>query len=158
MRSSSPQNAATITLEACAPQRGQRPRLQPSSGPRHRCRTRPRRWLGARGRRGPYRSGRCSAGRAGCRGCWCSRSSRSGSSTSAWRYTNEIDVLFVLACAWVEVVGGRVGNVASGVIGYDGNVVAYLVLLRPAFQRSERLTDRYIRRPGSTTVRAIRVE
>ena len=58
----------------------------------------------------------------------------------------------------VEVVGSRVGNVASSVVGHDGDIIAYLVLLRPAFERSERLTDSYVRRPRNTTIGAIRIE
>ena len=50
----------------------------------------------------------------------------------------------MLTPARVEVIGGGVGHVASSVIGHDGDIIAYLVLLRPAFQRSEGLTDRYV--------------
>ena len=58
----------------------------------------------------------------------------------------------------VEIVGGRVSDVASSVIRHDGDIIAYLVLLRPAFERSERLTDSYVRRPRNTAIGAIRIE
>ena len=70
----------------------------------------------------------------------------------------EIDVLFVLTPARVEIVGGRVGHVASSVIGYDGDIIAYLVLLRPAFQRIKCIADRDVRRPAKTAIRAVRIE
>ena len=83
------------------------------------------------------------------RSCWCcrgrscrcssrcSRNSRRWRRDTAWRYTDVIDVLFVLSPARIKVVGGRVGDIASSVIGHDGDVVAYFVLIRPACQRSE---------------------
>ena len=86
------------------------------------------------------------------------RSSRGWRRATGWRYTNEIDVLLVLSSAGVEVVGGRVGDVASGVIRDNGDVIAYLVLMRPAFQRVKRIADSYVRRPGNTAIGAIGVE
>ena len=64
----------------------------------------------------------------------------------------------MLTPARVEIEGGGVGDIASRVIRHDRDVIAYLVLLRPAFQRSERLTDSYVRRPRNTTIGAIRIE
>ena len=58
----------------------------------------------------------------------------------------------------VEVVGSRVGDVASGVIRHDGDVITDLVLLRPTFQRSEGLTDSYVRRPRNAAIGAVGVE
>ena len=39
-----------------------------------------------------------------------------------------IDVLFVLSPARVQVKRGGICHVASGVIGHNGDVIAYLVL------------------------------
>jgi hypothetical protein len=64
----------------------------------------------------------------------------------------------MLAPTRVEVVGGRVGNIASGVIRHNRDVIAYLILLRPALKRSERLTDSYVGRPRNTTIGTIRIE
>ena len=64
----------------------------------------------------------------------------------------------MLAPARVEVVGGRVGDVASCVIRHNGDVIAYLVLLRPAFQRSKRIACRSVRREGHAAVGAVGVE
>ena len=54
----------------------------------------------------------------------------------------------------VKVVGCRVGNVSSGVIRHDGDIIAYLVLVRIAFQGIKRVTYCHIRRPRYPGVRA----
>ena len=64
----------------------------------------------------------------------------------------------MLSPARVEVVRGRVCDIASGVIGHDCNIIAYLVLVRPAFERTERGADGHVRRPGNTAISAVRVE
>ena len=64
----------------------------------------------------------------------------------------------MLAPARVEIEGSRVCHVASGIIGYDGDVIAYFVLNRPAFQRIEGIAHNYVGRPGTTTIGAVRVE
>ena len=139
---------------------GQRPRLQPTSGPRSRCGTRSGRRLDARSGRRSWCSCRSTTGCNGC--CWrgrrCSRSSRRWRRATAWRYTNEIDILFMLSPARVEVKSCGIGHVATGVIRHDGDVIAYLVLLRPAFQRSEGLANRHIGCPRNTAVGAIGIK
>src|SRR5260370_18153946 len=124
--------------------------------------------LGAWRGRGPWRSCRSSR-RASCRsttrcnGC-CGRSlSGSGSSrrwrlATAWRYTNEIDILLVLAPGRVEVECVGIRHVAAAVVGYNRNVIAYLVLLRPAVERSKGTAHCYVRRPGNSGVGAVRIE
>ena len=57
-------------------------------------------WRGCRPRRSGCGGCRCSCGRR------CSRSGRRRSRAAHWRYTNEIDVLFVLSPARVEVECG----------------------------------------------------
>ena len=94
----------------------------------------------------------------------CRRSSRRRRSSgrwrraTGWRYTNEIDVLFVLSPARVEVVGSRVGHVTSSVIRDDGDIIAYLVLVRPAFERIKGIAHGYVRRPRNTAIGAVGVE
>ena len=64
----------------------------------------------------------------------------------------------MLSSAGIEVVGSRVGDVSSGIIGDDGDIITYLGLLRPTFQRVERLTDSYVGSPRNTAVGAIGIE
>jgi hypothetical protein len=64
----------------------------------------------------------------------------------------------VLSPAGVEVERGRIRDVTSSVIRSDGDVIADLVLLRPAFQRIKRGAHCDVRRPGNTAVRAVRIE
>jgi hypothetical protein len=66
--------------------------------------------------------------------------------------------LFVLAIVRVEIERGRVRYVAPGIIRHDGDVIADLILLRPAFGRIERLTDRHVGRPSRAAVGAIGIE
>ena len=64
----------------------------------------------------------------------------------------------MLTPARVEIIRGGVGDIASGVIGHNGNVIAYLLLNRPAFQRVKGIADGYVRRPSHTAIGAVRVE
>jgi len=66
--------------------------------------------------------------------------------------------LFVLTPARVEVVGGRVGNVPSRVVRHDGDIIAYLLLNRPAFERVKGIANGYVRRPRNTAIGAVRIE
>src|SRR5437879_6042215 len=65
-----------------------------------------------------------------------------------------INVLFVLASAGVEIVSGRIRHIASCVIRNNRDVVAYLILTRPAFQRIKGITHSYVRRPRNAAVGA----
>jgi hypothetical protein len=58
------------------------------------------------------------------------------------KYPNVINVLFVLAVVGVEVESGCVSHVTPGLIGHNGDIVAYLVLIRIAFERVERIAHR----------------
>jgi hypothetical protein len=64
----------------------------------------------------------------------------------------------VLTPARVEVEGGRVGDVASSVIRHDGNIIAYLLLNRPALERVKGIADGYVGGPGNTAIGAVRIE
>ena len=59
---------------------------------------------------------------------------------------------------WVEVEGGGVSHIASGIVGYDRDIIAYLALVRIAFERIKRIAHRNVRRPGHAGVSAIGIE
>src|SRR5204862_5183249 len=138
------------------------PITQASSGPWPGSGTRPGRGSGPRRGRRPRCSSGSSAGRSGCGGCWrscsCSRSSRRWSRATCWCYTNEVDILLVFTPARVEVESGRVSDVTSSVVRYNGDVLAYLVLGRIAFERSKRIAHRHIGRPRNTAIGAVGVK
>ena len=129
-----------------------RGRTNPWRGFRSRCGRRP--WRGSRCGRRTSCSGRCRRSGRRWRYSRCRRRCRS----PAWRHTNEIDVLLLLSPARVEVKRGRVCDIAPGVIGHNGDVIAYLLLNRPAFQRIEGIAHSYIRRPGNTAIGAVGIE
>ena len=64
----------------------------------------------------------------------------------------------MLSPARVEIKGSRIGNIPSRGIRYDGDIIAYLVLLRPAFERRESGAHGDIRRPCDAAIRAERIE
>jgi len=66
--------------------------------------------------------------------------------------------LFVLIRVWVEIERGRIRCVGTRVIGNNGNVIAYLVLLWIAFERSKRIAHGNVGRPCDAAIRAERIE
>lgn len=64
----------------------------------------------------------------------------------------------MLAPAWIEVECRGVRHIGSGVIRYQRDVIAYLTLVRPAFQRVKGVTYRYVRRPRHAAIGAVGVE
>ncbi len=64
----------------------------------------------------------------------------------------------MLPPARVEVESGGICHIATGVVRHDGDIVAYLTLIRPAFERIKRIANRDIRRPGKAAVGAVRIE
>ena len=54
---------------------------------------------------------------------------------STGKYPNVINVFLVLTVVRVEVEGGRISHVATGFIGDNGDIVAYLVLIRITLRR-----------------------
>ena len=58
----------------------------------------------------------------------------------------------------VQVERGRIRYVAASVIGDDGDVVPYLVLLWPALCRIERWGYRDVRRPRRTCIGAVGIK
>src|SRR5713101_2504600 len=73
-------------------------------------------------------------------------------------YPNVINVFFVLVPDRVEVKRSRIRHVASGLVRYNCDVVAYLVLIRIALERIKWITYRNIRCPGNASVGAKRIE
>ena len=66
--------------------------------------------------------------------------------------------MFVLSPARVEVERGGIRHIATGVVRHDRNVIAYLALVRPAFERIKRGAHFHISRPGNAAIGAIRIE
>ena len=64
----------------------------------------------------------------------------------------------MLAPAPIEVERSRIRHITTGMIRNDGDVVAYLVLVRPAFERIKGVAYSQVRRPGNTAIHAVRVE
>ena len=64
----------------------------------------------------------------------------------------------MLSSSRIEVVGSRICHVAAGVIGYDGDVITYLVLVRIAFEWSKRIAHCHIGRPADAAIGAVGVE
>ena len=75
-----------------------------------------------------------------------------------WADADVIDVLFVLTSRRIKVKRSRIRHVTASQVGYDGDVIPYLILVRPAFLRIERVAHCYIGRPGNTGIRAIRIK
>ena len=64
----------------------------------------------------------------------------------------------MLSSSRIKVVGSRICHVAAGVIGYDGDVIPYLVLVGIAFEWSKRIAHCHIGRPGDAAIGAVGVE
>jgi hypothetical protein len=66
--------------------------------------------------------------------------------------------LLVLTSVRIEVERGGVGDVTASLVGNDSDVIADLILVRPAFLRVERIAHRHIWRPSNAGVSAVGVE
>jgi len=64
----------------------------------------------------------------------------------------------VLTSGRVEIEGGSVSYITTSVVGKEGDVIADLILVRPAFLRVKRIAHRHVRRPRDTRVSAVGVE
>jgi len=64
----------------------------------------------------------------------------------------------VLSPVRVEVERGGIRHIAPCVIGNDRDVIAYLVLIRIAFEGIKGIAHRNVSRPGDAAVRAKRIE
>ena len=77
---------------------------------------------------------------------------------SARKYPDIVYVFFVLVSLGIEVKRRGVSYVAAGLVGHDGDIVAYLVLIWVAFERIKRIADCHVRRPGNATIGAPGIE
>ena len=58
----------------------------------------------------------------------------------------------------VEIKRRGIRHIASGIIRNDGDVIAYLVLLRIALERIKGVAHGDVRRPRDAAIRAERIE
>src|SRR5205823_9384025 len=79
-------------------------------------------------------------------------------SLSTREYPNVIDIFFVLAPVRIKVKSRGVCYVTAGFIGNHCDIIAYLALVRIAFERIKRIAHRNVRRPGDASVSAKRIE
>ena len=64
----------------------------------------------------------------------------------------------MLAPVRVEIKRGRIRHVATRVVRNNGDVIAYLVLIRIAFERIKGIAHGDVRRPRDAAIRAERIE
>ena len=60
----------------------------------------------------------------------------------------------MLSVIWIEVKGCRISHVSTRFVGNHCDIIAYLVLLRVAFEGIKRIAYSDVRRPGSAGVGA----
>ena len=58
----------------------------------------------------------------------------------------------------IDVVSCGIRDVAAGIVRYNRDVIAYLLILRETCLRIERIAGRYIRSPGHATISAPGIE
>ena len=68
------------------------------------------------------------------------------------KYPNIINVFLVLTVVRVEVECRRISHVATGFVRYNRNVIAYLALVRIAFERIKRIAYGNVSRPGNASI------
>jgi len=141
------------------------------TGPRQRSRTSSRRRL---------RSGRrCWAWRRSSRGCRCNTWRSCWRGSRSWRYTwcrrrsggrcrrrstggrnaHVINVLFMPPDGVrIDVVSRGIRDVAAGIVRYNRDVIAYLLILRETCLRIKRIADLHVRRPCYATISAPGIE
>ena len=64
----------------------------------------------------------------------------------------------MLSAIRIEIVRRRISYVAARIIRLNGNIVADLVLVWITFEWIKRVADSYVRRPGNTGIRAVRIK
>lgn len=64
----------------------------------------------------------------------------------------------MLTSGRIEIEGGSVSYIPTSVVGKEGNVIADLILVRPAFLGVKCIAHRHVRRPRDTRVSAVGVE
>jgi hypothetical protein len=58
----------------------------------------------------------------------------------------------------VDIEGGGIGHVRSGVVRNDGDVIAYLLIIRKTCLRIEGVAHSDVRRPAEATISAPGIE
>ena len=77
---------------------------------------------------------------------------------STREYPNVIHVLLVLAVVRVEVKSGCVSHVTPGLVRHNCDIIPYLILVRIAFERVERIAHRNVSGPGHAGVSTKRIK
>ena len=80
-----------------------------------------------------------------------------------WKLWTQTVLAPIMASALFIVVfgfslSGRIRHIAPCVVRNNRDVVAYLILARPAFQRIKGITHSYVRRPRNAAVGAVSIE
>src|SRR5439155_545802 len=130
------EDAIANTRDACAPQmRDHRSQLQPLTDYfsliTGTLASRPRRWRWAR----PWRRLKPRGRRRSGRGCRCRRRR----AAAGREHPHVIDIFFVLPTTRVKVESGGIRDIPSGIVRHNGDVIAYLVLVRITFERIKRI-------------------
>jgi hypothetical protein len=66
--------------------------------------------------------------------------------------------LLVLSSARIEVESGGIRHIAPRIVGNDGNVITYLALVGPTFERIKGIAHRHIGRPANAAIGAEGIE
>ena len=66
--------------------------------------------------------------------------------------------MFVLIAAGVKIECGGVRHVTSGVVRHDGEIIAYLILVGPPFERIKGIAHWHVGRPCNAAVGAVGIE
>ena len=77
---------------------------------------------------------------------------------SAREYSHVINIFLVLIPVRIEVKRSRIRHIAPSIVGDDGDIIAYLVLIRIAFERIKWVANRHIESPSDAGVSAIGIE
>ena len=64
----------------------------------------------------------------------------------------------MLVSIWIEIKSGGVSHVTPGLVRYNCDIVPYLILVRIAFERVERIAHRNVSGPGHAGVSAKRIK
>ena len=77
---------------------------------------------------------------------------------SAREYSHVINIFLVLIPVRIEVKRSRIRHIAPSIVGDDGDIIAYLILIRIPFERIKWVANRHIGSPSDAGVSAIGIE